>query len=165
MERDLVKESMIRLENFLKQPINEDESMTNQEFERLLKTAAPGVKVKNEVVLPVKKKKSNRGNIRCEVDGINFHSKKEAEHYQLLKQMQKSGLISDLKWQVKFQLNQGGTHSFCYIADFTYLEKGKLIVVDVKGYDLKKGEYILSQLFKKKMKLMKRIHNLEIKIV
>ena len=71
--------------------------------------------------------------------------------------MEKAGAISDLKTQVPFELNPGGTHSLKYIADFVYTENGKTIVCDAKGY--KTREY------KKKKRLMKQVHNIEIKEV
>lgn len=78
-------------------------------------------------------------NIRCEVDGIRFDSRKEANHYCELKLLEKAGAITDLKLQVKFTLHAG----IKYIADFTYTENGKTIIEDVKGvrtavYRLKK---------------------------
>lgn len=139
--------------------------MTEQEFNRMMKTSAKGVSVKTEIILPVKKKKSNRGNVRTEVDGVLFDSKLEAERYIHLKVLLVGGAISDLKWGVYFELNAGGTHSIRYKADFTYVMDSGLVVEDVKGYDVSKGEYILTKLFKKKMLLMKQVHNIEIRIV
>lgn len=76
------------------------------------------------------KKKSKYRNIKVVVDGIKFDSKKEANYYGLLKLKLKSGLISDLKLQVKFKLL-----SFSYIADFVYLDNElmRLEVIDVKS--------------------------------
>lgn len=139
--------------------------MSQQEFDRLMKTSAKGVEVKNEVILPVKKKKSNRGNIRTEVDGIWFDSQLEAERYKHLKVLLLGKAISELKWGVYFELNAGGTYSFRYKADFTYMMNGEWIVEDVKGYDVRKNEYILTKTFKKKMELMKQEYGIEIRIV
>ena len=139
--------------------------MTEQEFNRMMKTSAKGVQVKTEVILPVKKKKSNRGNIRTEVDGIWFDSQLEAERYKHLRTLLLGKAISDLKWGVYFELNAGGTHSFRYKADFTYMMNGEWIVEDVKGYDVRKNEYILTKTFKKKMALMKQEYGIEIRIV
>ena len=105
------------------------------------------------------KKKSIYGNEMTEVDGINFHSKKEARRYGELKQMLKVGAIGMLQRQVSYELNPGGTHSYKYIADFVYIDQvtGEKIVEDVKGY--RKKEYL------KKRRLMKQVHNIEIKEV
>lgn len=107
-------------------------------------------------------KKSKYGNRKMQVDNIAFDSEKEGRRYQDLKLLLQAGEISDLKMQVKYELNQGGTYRYCYIADFTYLSGGVLFVEDVKPFS--KGEYYLTPTFKKKMKLMKKIHGINIKI-
>jgi len=89
------------------------------------------------------------------VDGIRFPSMKEAKRYTTLKALEKAHLISNLKIQVPYELNPGGTHSLKYIADFVYTnDKGEQIVEDSKGY--KTREY------KKKKKLMLEVHNISI---
>ena len=139
--------------------------MTEQEFQRMLKTSAPGVQVKTETILPVKRKISTRGNIKTEVDGIIFDSKKESERYKHLKILLAGNAISDLRMQVGYELNPNGNYSFIYYADFVYTMDGERIIEDVKGYDLVKGEFILSPTFKKKKKLMKKLYNIEVRIV
>lgn len=93
-------------------------------------------------------------NVITEVDGIKFASKLEAKRWVDLQRLEKVGAITDLKRQVKFQLNEGGTFSYAYFADFTYIENGNLIVEDAKG--------TLTAVFKKKRKLMKQIYNIDI---
>ena len=98
--------------------------------------------------------------IKTTVDGYEFHSRREAERYLILRQLQKDGIITDLKLQVPFvlipsqiicgQKQQGVT----YKADFTYTEDGRLVVEDSKGFSTK--EYRI------KRKLMKFIHNIEV---
>lgn len=94
-------------------------------------------------------------NKKTTYDGITFDSKKEANHYLALKQMERLGIIQELKMQVKFELqpsfkvNEETIRSINYYADFTYYQDGKLIVEDVKGVRTK--EYKL----KKKMLLYK----------
>lgn len=95
-------------------------------------------------------------NVITEVDGIKFASKKEAKRWVDLQIMQRAGLISDLKRQVRFELNEGGTFKYAYYADFTYVENGHLVVEDAKG--------TLTREFKKKQKLMKKIHGITIKL-
>lgn len=114
------------------------------------------------VQLPVeqpKKKRSKYGNEKHEVDGIMFDSKKEANRYGELKLMLKVGIIGLLELQVPFELNPGGTHSLKYIADFTYIisATGEKVVEDAKGHRTR--EYL------KKRRLMKKVHNIEIKEV
>ena len=102
-------------------------------------------------------KKSKYGNKKVEFNGVVFDSKKELAHYLTLRMMEKAGAISDLKTQVSFELNPGGTHSLKYMADFTYIVNGVLQVVDAKGYRTRE--------YKKKKRLMKQVHNIEIKEV
>lgn len=69
-----------------------------------------------------------------------FDSKKERDYYVILEMMLKNNQITDLKTQVKFELqpsfkfNGKTIRSINYIADFTYIKDGKLIIVDTKGY-------------------------------
>lgn len=116
--------------------------------------AESGIK-KRETV----KKRSKYGNTRKEVDGIVFDSIKEANRYRELKLLLKAGAIGLLELQVPFELNQGGTHSLKYIADFVYLDAltGQKIVEDAKGHRTR--EYL------KKRRLMLKIHNIKIKEV
>lgn len=89
------------------------------------------------------------------IDGITFDSKKEGLHYLELKRRQELGEISDLELQPSFLLQEkfkrdGKTYRpITYIADFRYVEEGKVIVEDVKGF--KTPEYKI----KKKLLLYK----------
>ena len=102
------------------------------------------------------KKRSKFGNKGTEVDGEVFHSKKEAKRYKELRLLLKQGIIGFLARQVQYELNEGGTHSLIYIADFVYVDKatGQTIVEDVKGFRTRD--------YKKKKRLMKKIHSIEI---
>lgn len=102
------------------------------------------------------------------IDGQTFDSKKEALRYEELKLMQRAGVITDLKRQVKFEIipqckTVGGrlAQARYYIADFTYKERGMLIVEDVKGY--KHGAAY--ELFRLKAALMRWVHGVEIREV
>ena len=68
--------------------------------------------------------------VKTVVDQIRFDSKKEAERYKQLKLLLKAQVIENLKLQVTFELYAG----IKYKADFTYIENGKPVVEDVKGY-------------------------------
>ena len=69
-----------------------------------------------------------------------FDSKKERDYYIILEMMLKNKQISDLKWQVpfelqpKFTINGKTIRPITYIADFTFIRDGKLHIVDTKGY-------------------------------
>ncbi len=77
----------------------------------------------------------------CVVDGIRFHSQREAARYLDLRLMEKAGEIRELELQPKFPLyvcrrQNGELVQFAvYVADFRYREgrDGVLIVEDVKG--------------------------------
>jgi Ni,Fe-hydrogenase III component G len=107
----------------------------------------------------VEAKKSKFRNTKTEVNGIKFDSKKEAEYYKKLLILLKAGEIGFLELQVPFELNDGGTHSLKYVADFVWTDShtGERIVCDVKGF--RTVEY------RKKRRLMLKIHNIKIKEV
>ena len=93
-------------------------------------------------------------NKKCEYKGLKFDSLKERNHYIILEHLEKTNQIKDLKRQVKFELqpsfklNGKTIRAINYIADFTYLKDGVLVVVDVKSEITRKDKvYIL----KKKM--------------
>lgn len=128
----------------------------------------------------MKHARAKYGNKKVEYDGITFDSKKEAIRWAELKLLEKSGHITDLKRQVRFDLIPTlreepkekyvrGTKKgqfkagkvierpVYYIADFVYTENGKTVVEDTKGMRTK--EYIL------KRKLMLWVHGIRIKEV
>ena len=79
-------------------------------------------------------------NKKCFYKDMTFDSKKERDYYIVLEMMLKNNQITDLKTQVKFELQpnfkfkEKTIRSINYIADFTYVKDGKLIIVDTKGY-------------------------------
>lgn len=103
-------------------------------------------------------------------------SKKEAKRCTELHLMQKAGVISNLQFQVKYELIPGAyetvetgkhyvrgpkagqpkTKTVCiekpcyYVADFVYTENGKIVIEDCKGMRTK--EYII------KRKLMRQMY-------
>ena len=82
---------------------------------------------------------------KTKVDDITFDSKKEANRYNELKLLEKTGAISNLKRQVPYVLIEKSKYgrTIRYLADFVYTEKGETVVEDCKGvrtpvYRLKK---------------------------
>lgn len=79
--------------------------------------------------------------MRCEAGGIKFDSKKERERFLELKGMLEAGLITGLRLQQHFTLQEAfkeadGTpvRRIEYIADFTYTgSDGVYVVEDVKS--------------------------------
>lgn len=102
------------------------------------------------------KSKNKYNNAKVKSDGITFDSKKEHAKYNELVMMQKAGIISDLRSQVKFEIipKDGDERAAFYVADFVYkTSDGKTIVEDVKSAITKKNPvYIL------KRKLFKHIY-------
>lgn len=104
-------------------------------------------------------KKSKYGNKKVVFDGVTFASKKECNRYQTLKMLERAGEIQDLQLQVPFVLveKQPGMRALKYLADFTYLKNGKLIVEDVKSSFTRKLRTYMD-----KKKLMKSVHGIDI---
>lgn len=93
--------------------------------------------------------------------GKTFASRKEADRFMVLRNLEAKGKISDLKTQVKFVLipaqrepetvgPKGGRikgklieHECAYIADFVYMRDGEMVVEDTKG--MKTPEYIIKR--------------------
>jgi hypothetical protein len=84
--------------------------------------------------------------------------------YSQLKLYEKGGLIKDLRLQVSYELipklviNGKTERTIKYVADFVYIDtvNDKEIVEDVKG--------MITDIFKIKYRLMKQIHNIDIKL-
>lgn len=79
------------------------------------------------------------GNVRVEVDGIKFASKREAKRYQALKLLERGGRVRNLRLQVTYRLEVNGVLICRYRADFVYeelVEGGRWaeVVDDSKGY-------------------------------
>lgn len=99
-------------------------------------------------------KTSKYRNQKTTVNGIVFDSKKEAQRYEELLLMLKSGEISDLRLQVEFTLQEAYTthtgqrvRAIRYKADFAYIKNNERIVEDVKSKATKTQVYAI----KKKM--------------
>ena len=92
------------------------------------------------------------GTKKVEFEGITFDSGPERDCYRILKEAEKRGLISELKLKEVFTLIPRQTeavevklktktkivqefreHPLTYESDFTYIQDGKKIILDVKG--------------------------------
>ena len=73
-----------------------------------------------------------------------FDSKKEYERWKELQLMERAGVISNLKRQVKFVLFEKSKHGRerSYIADFCYWLDGQYVVEDVKSKATKTQLYL-----------------------
>ena len=99
---------------------------------------------------------SKYGNIQKRVDGILFHSGKEARRYVELRGMQKAGVISGLELQPRYRLEANGVHICDYIADFAYHDEERRtdVVEDVKG--------MRTQIYILKARLMKALLGIDV---
>lgn len=89
---------------------------------------------------------------KTNIAGITFDSKKESERFFELQMLLKSGVITDLERQKRFQLipKTKTERAVFYVADFVYKKDGKQICEDVKSSITKKNPaYIIKRkLFK-----------------
>ena len=98
-------------------------------------------------------------------EGETYDSVKEYRRTKELELLEKSGVIKDLKRQVRFEIipSQRGDdgkvveRAVTYVADFVYFEDGKLVVEDTKGFRTK--DYII------KRKLMRYLLGINIREV
>lgn len=105
------------------------------------------------------------GNTKVSRYGRTFDSKHEAGRYAELKLLERAGKISDLKTQVAYLLipAQYDEKHRCierkasYIADFVYVQDGKIVVEDAKG--------VKTDVYKLKKKMMLYFHGIRIKEV
>lgn len=103
-------------------------------------------------------------NKKIVIDNIKFDSKLEANRYAELELLQRTKVISNLKLQVPFVLQEGfkkngkSYQAIKYIADFVYEENGRTVVEDTKGVE--------TDVFKIKHKLFeKKYPDLELRII
>ncbi len=110
--------------------------ISEEEFERLVATRklpilqSLPVAAVEAAVNPIRKRRSKYNSVITEVDGIKFHSKKEARYYQDLKARVHLGEVLFFLRQVPIGL-PGNTK---YVVDFVeFLPNGKTVFIDVKG--------------------------------
>ena len=127
---------------------------------------------------PKYSKKSKYGSRKVTKDGIVFDSVRECNRWTELKLLERAGQIQNLERQVKYVLIPA-QREFCneiytkgrkkgcfkpgkllekecsYIADFVYIQNGKLVVEDTKGFR--------TEAYKIKRKLMLHVHGIRIK--
>lgn len=103
------------------------------------------------------------------IQSSGYDSCKEKRRADELKLLQRSGVISELKEQVRFELiptqyrtvngKKALAEKAChYVADFVYVENGETIVEDVKSTITRKNQvYVI------KKKLMLFVHGIKIR--
>jgi hypothetical protein len=97
----------------------------------------------------VKLKKTYRkyNNVKTNIFGITFDSKKEANRYTELRMLLSAGVIKDLEIQPRIQLMVNDKSVGYYIGDFRYydIEKAQLVLEDVKSTATKTPVYKLKK--------------------
>lgn len=132
---------------------------TKAELRARIKVPQPAA-VWEALEAPEEAKGSKYGNVPTVVDGIRFDSKAEANRYRELCLLQRAGDISNLECQPRCVLG-AGKRPPVYVADFRYIEGGRLVVEDVKG-----GKATQTAVFKLKAKLFReRYPDIELRIV
>ncbi len=98
-----------------------------------------------------KTKYGSRKDMRGE---LRFDSQKEARRYDELMTMLRAGIISDLRLQPQFTLQESYVtetgeriRAIRYTADFSYRFGGKLVVEDVKSMATRTKEYLRNKKF------------------
>lgn len=107
-------------------------------------------------------------NRKIENSDGKFDSAKEYVRFKELQLLQRAGLISDLTCQatyvlaesVKFSNETRAKPALRYVADFQYIENGKIVVEDVKSKITKENP-----VYRIKKHLMLSVHGIEIKEV
>ena len=88
---------------------------------------------------------------------IYFHSTGEFNYWHQLLLLQKAGDISELKRQVRFDIEHNGVKITRYTADFSYVKNDEYIVIDYKGKD--------TDASKLRRKLTLAFHGIDVKLV
>lgn len=107
------------------------------------------------------RKRPKYRNTPTTLDGLAFHSKREAKRYQALKLLEASGAIRHLELQTKYRIEVNGVLICTYTADFRYAEFNRkeqrwdLIVEDVKGF--------ANDRWPMKKKLMRACHGIQVR--
>jgi len=83
-----------------------------------------------------------------------FDSKKESVRGFELALLYKSGEITSLEFQPRFDLIVNDVKICTYVADFKYSEKGRTIIEDTKG--------MKTDVYRLKKRLMKAIYDIDI---
>jgi hypothetical protein len=111
----------------------------------------------------VSRKKNKYRNQKVEVDGITFHSRKEANFYSDLLIKKNAKLITDFERQVQYDIRVNDIHIAKYFLDFKVINlDGSINYYDVKGKDKVSGKWITTDVFALKKKLVEAIYGIKI---
>ena len=91
---------------------------------------------------------------RVTVDGHKFDSRREADRYIELLLLERARIISNLRLQVPFPVEVNGHHICVWRADFVYLQDGREVIEDSKGFRTRS--------YRLKKKLVEAVYGIEI---
>lgn len=89
---------------------------------------------------------------------MRFDSRKEASRWAELVLLERAGLISELRRQVRIPVVVNGKRVCVYVADATYTEAGQLVVEDTKSTITRRHP-----VYRLKRKLLKAAMGIEIR--
>lgn len=155
---------------------------SEEDFKAAQERIGRAVAGKSVTVTPSKpaKKRNKYGAKRVQIDGIWFDSLREGERYGELKLLEKAGAIRNLKVHPRWELTVNDTYIGRYTADFCYQEAVEStgepparaqvdptrivwwmdVVEDVKSEPTAK-----SREFRRTLKLMRALYQIEVKVV
>lgn len=119
----------------------------NPELGRAI-TRAEALKISVETLHKAEgeRKPNKYGAIATERDGIRFDSRKEAQRYAALCQLERAGIITNLRRQVAYELQPAfetregeRVRAITYIGDFEYMKDGFLMIEDTKSIATRKN--------------------------
>lgn len=135
---------------------------TQEQLDEFERRRHPGRRSTDLAAAPAPSKYLNK---KTTVDGLTYDSAKEARRGAQLAMMQDAGMIADLKRQVSYVLAPAVTLAgerrkkppLRYVADFTYMRDGQLVIEDVKSEHSRTLDA-----YRIKRHLMKSVLNLDI---
>ena len=115
---------------------------------------SPCAPYQREAFRLIQSKRNKFGAVKATVDGITFHSKREARRYTQLIPRVRAGQLQGFQRQVPYVLTINGVRITEYRSDFEYTvtATGERIVEDSKGF--RTPDYVI------KRALMRAVHNI-----
>lgn len=100
-------------------------------------------------------KRSKYRNEKVELHGMKFDSKREARRWLYLVGELRAGRVQFLRRQVIYRIRVKGIRVCNFVADFVYVQDGRLVVEDCKGFR--------TAVYKLKRRLMGAVFGIEVR--
>lgn len=108
----------------------------------------------------IKRVYSKYKNVWTVYNGVKYQSKAEADYAKYLDSLLLNGVINNWDRQIIFKLEIDGVKICSYILDFKIEYPDRIDFVDIKG-----SKSTITDTFKIKQKLMKALHNTDVKVI